>query len=75
MLCNKYVIFPKRQRVMSSRVDLRPLKQFAARTLPKGWPLREVLMAIEDHVLASEFVAHVKVWLVLLRKEPRGGAD
>lgn len=50
-------------------VDIRPLKEFAERTLPKEWPLRIVLTAMEDHVLASEFVAHVKVWLVLLRRE------
>jgi len=50
-------------------VDLRRLKSYAAEALPLRSPLREVLMAMEDQVSASEFVAHIKVWLVLLRRE------
>lgn len=55
-------------------VNLKVLKQFAVEKLPKGWPLREVLVTEEDEIGAIEFLAKARVWLVLLR-HGEGGSE
>jgi hypothetical protein len=47
-------------------VDLRSLKQYALK-LPSYSPLREVLLTESDELNAAEYLAKLKVWLVLLR--------
>lgn len=48
-------------------VNLRNLKRYSLEKLPKDWPLRDVLLAEDDEVPASEFPGKVKVWLALLQ--------
>jgi len=55
--------------MMSSRVDLRPLKQFASENLGRQSALQEVLLAEKNEIPAAEFLAKLPTWLVLLRRE------
>lgn len=49
------------------KVDVRALKSFAFEKLPKGWPLREILLSDEDELDVNVFLARLPLWLRLSR--------
>jgi hypothetical protein len=49
----------------NGKLNLRELKQYAMK-LPSYSPLRQVLLTESDEVDAAEYLAKLKVWLVLL---------
>ena len=64
--------------VKRDKISTRKLKDFAFSRLPKQWPLREILLAEEDELETSIFLARLPVWLKLsripeLRKTGNGG--
>jgi hypothetical protein len=50
-------------------VDIRPLKEFARNRLDQNSPLLEVLLAEQDRLPASEFLAKMGIWQCLIRRE------
>jgi len=53
---------------MARRVDIRSLRKLAEERLPRGSPLRELLLTERDELEAREFLAKLDVWLRLLRR-------
>ena len=47
-------------------IDVRRIKQFAAREMPKGCPLREILLMEHDVLGVEEFLFKLEIWLKLL---------
>ena len=56
---------------MSGQVDLRGLKAWAAKSLPRGSKLREVIMLDEDRLTPEAFLAKLQVWLSLYDVEAK----
>jgi hypothetical protein len=52
-------------------IDLRPLKMFVLQKLSSQSIVRTVILCDNDFVNAEEYVAKVKVWLLLLRLETK----
>jgi len=48
-------------------VNMRSLKSFALAEIPKGHPLREVLLAEKDEISVSLFLARLPIWMQLSR--------
>lgn len=59
----------------SQRLDIRPLKQFAAERLPHQSALREILLQENNEVSPAELVSKLWTWLLLLRRIERGAAE
>jgi len=55
----------KKANQLTSKVDLRALKSFAFEKLPKGWPLREILLSSEDRLTIEVFLARLPLLLKL----------
>jgi hypothetical protein len=53
----------------SKRIDIRTLKGFAVRRLPRGSALRELLLIENDRLTVTEFLDKLDVWLKLLKME------
>ena len=53
--------------VVRRTASVKTLKEFARERLPRGSPLREVILAEDDVVPVNELVGKVKTWLTLLR--------
>ena len=49
------------------KIDIRPLKTFAFKELPKNLPLRKVLLAERDILKTQEFLAKMETWLNLMK--------
>jgi hypothetical protein len=47
-------------------LDIRQLKAFVAK-LPRGHPLRELLLLERDWLTASEFLAKAETWMTLVK--------
>lgn len=54
--------------VVRRTVSIKILKEYARDRLPRDSPLREVLLAEEDHISVNEFLGKIKTWLVLVRQ-------
>ena len=48
-------------------IDIRPLKVLVAE-LPKGIPIKDLVLAENDFLTDSEFLAKMKCWLIMLRR-------
>jgi hypothetical protein len=44
---------------------MRKLKELTLTEIPKGHPLRDVLLAEKDHLPVDEYLAKMEVWLFL----------
>jgi hypothetical protein len=55
------------------RVNISRLRKFAIEELPRNWVLREVLIAEDEEVELSVFLARVPLWLRL--STLRGGSN
>jgi len=49
------------------KIDIRPLKTFAFKELPKNLPLRKVLLAERGILETQEFLAKMETWLNLMK--------
>jgi hypothetical protein len=49
-------------------VNMRSLKQFAFKMLPKELPLRDLLLTEKDELTAQEFIIKLEIWLKLNKK-------
>ena len=58
---------------MSGLVDLRSLKAWAAKNLPRSSKLREVILLDEDRLAPEAFLAKMDVWLALYDVEAETG--
>jgi len=52
-----------------TKVNIQKLKNFAFTQLPKGWVLREILLAETEELEVFTFMARLSVWLKLSRLE------
>jgi len=48
---------------MKNKVNIRPLKEFVLKRIPKNWPLREIILSEEDEIEITIFLARIGVWL------------
>lgn len=55
--------------MIESKVNIRRLKDFASKHLPKNWVLRELVLTEHDELEPSEFCTKMDVWLKLARGE------
>jgi hypothetical protein len=53
-------------------IDFRRVKKFAAEDLPLGSSLREILLAENDEMDATTYLARIPVFLHLMRLEGKG---
>jgi len=53
----------------ASKVNIRPVKEFAVKALGADSLLRRVLAAEPDKMPPTDFLAKLGTWLVLLREE------
>ena len=50
-------------------IDLKPLKQFATKSLPADSTLRSIILSEPDQVTTLEFLARLDIFLKLARME------
>lgn len=48
-----------------TKVNIQKLKKFASTQFPKGWVLREILLAETEELEVFTFMARLSVWLKL----------
>jgi len=48
-----------------TKINIRRLKNFAITQLRNDWPLREILIAENEEIEVSTFLARLPVWLQL----------
>ena len=51
----------------STKINIRPIKDFAYTYVPRDYVLRDILLDERDELGAQEFVAKIDIWLKLLR--------
>lgn len=49
-------------------VAVRPLKELVLSRFPENHPLRHVILAEKDFIMAEEFLAKMEVWAVLVSR-------
>jgi hypothetical protein len=49
----------------ASKLNLRPLKEFAYQNLSPDMPLRSIILAEDNEIDAATFLARLKIWLQL----------
>jgi hypothetical protein len=54
------------------KIDLRPVKEEARRSLPQGSAGREALLCAQDEVTEAEFNVLIGTWIRLLRSRESG---
>ena len=53
----------------ANKLDVRRLKDFALKALPKDSKLRTLILSEKDEISVEEFLAKVSIWLKLLTLE------
>ena len=54
------------KQTVETKVSMIEIKKIAREKMPIDWPLREILLAEEDHLSTETFVARLPVYLKLL---------
>jgi hypothetical protein len=52
---------------IENKVDISQLKEFAYQNIPSDWPLRDILLAQNDEVDVTTFLACLPIYLQLSR--------
>jgi hypothetical protein len=55
----------QQRRTSESKVDISPLKKFAFEEIPENWPLKDILLAQNDEIEVSTFLARLPLFLQL----------
>jgi len=50
-----------------TKVNIKKLKDFAYKSLPENWPLREILLSDNEEIDVQTLLARLPIWLKLLR--------
>ncbi len=51
----------------STKIDIRPIKDFAYTEIPRDYVLRDILLDERDELDASEFAIKIGIWMKLMR--------
>jgi hypothetical protein len=58
---------PKPRNTVENKVNMGQLKKFAFQEIPSDWPLRDILLAQNDEVDITTFLACLPIYLQLNR--------